>query len=251
MSRYERIATALRDSILAGQYAPGDRLPRQQDLARTWKTTLSTVRQALDLLQGEGLLRVEHGVGTFVADLDRAYDPFAVASLAEILRERGLEVETCLRSVNTQAHSVEAAAALGVTDQEGLVALTRVRLVGGLPIVHQCSYAPGRYRTELARYDGTVPLYAFLRDQMGLIAGAYRDTLTAEPIPVAVAEVLGLEAGTPILVSRRTTATAHGHPFLYDEACLPPGRIQVTITRQGARCTVDLSPTFAVLKAAT
>src|SRR5262245_62127921 len=96
MARYERIAAALRDGILNGQYAPGERLPPQRDLARSWKTTLLTVRQALDQLQEDGLIRVEHGVGTFVADLDQAYDPYTVASFAEVLREHGLETETRL-----------------------------------------------------------------------------------------------------------------------------------------------------------
>lgn len=242
MTRYERIAAELRASILAGRYAPGERLPRQRDLAEAWKTTLPTVRQALDELQKEGLLRVEHGVGTFVADLAQAYDPFAVESFTEVLRERGLESETRLLLVDTNAHSADATAALGSSEREGLIALTRVRVVGGISVVYQRSYLAGRYRTMLARYDGATPLYAFLRDRMGLVATAYRETLTAEAIPADVAQVLGLEAGVPVLVSRRTSATADGQPLLYDEAHLPPSRIQTTITRQGTHWAMDLLP---------
>ena len=247
MSRYERIAAALRDSILAGEYAPGERLPRQRDLAQRWKTTLPTVRQALDRLQRDGLLRVEHGVGTFVADLDRAYDPFAVASFTEALRERGLAVETRLLSVDARARSAPAAAALGTAAGEDLVALARVRLIEGRPIVYQVSYAQGRVHAHLASYDGAVPLYAFLRDRAGLVAGAYRETITAEPTPAAAGEVLGLRVGEPILVSRRTTATVHGEPFLYDEAYLPPDRVRVSVSRQGAHCAVELSPVLSAL----
>src|ERR687883_357316 len=78
------------------------------------------------------------------ADLDRAYDPFAVASFTEALRERGLAVETRLLSVDPRARSAPAAAALGTAAGEDLVALTRVRLIEGRPIVYQVSYAPGR-----------------------------------------------------------------------------------------------------------
>ena len=250
VSRYEHIAAALRDGILAGQYAPGDRLPRQRDLARAWQTTLPTVRQALEQLQRDGLLRVEHGVGTFVADLDRAYDPFAVASFTDALRERGLKVETRLLSVDTRARSTDAAAALGTPHREDLVVLARLRLVGGMPIVYQRSYVAGRHRAKLARYDGTIPLYAFLRDRAGLLAASYRETITAEPTPAVVADVLGVPAGAPILVARRTTATAHGEAFVYDEAHLAPDRVRVTISRQGARCMVELSPILAALEAA-
>ena len=120
--------------------------------------------------------------------------------------------------------------------------LTRVRLLGGVPIVHQRSCIPGRHRAALARYDGTVPLFAFLRERTGLVAAAYRETLTAEPAPDDVAEALCIGAGAPIMVSRRTAATADGHPLLYDEAHLSPGRVEVSITRQGTRCRAELMP---------
>jgi GntR family transcriptional regulator len=244
MARYERIAAALRESILAGQYAPGTRLPGQQEMARTWHTTLPTVRQALDQLQQDGLIRVEHGVGTFVADLDRAYDPFAVASFTEALREHGLAVETRLLAVGLLRKHAAAEDALGITGEDGVVGLTRLRGVGGQPVVLQHSYAPGRLRAELADFDGTESLYAFLRHRAGLVAGGYRETVTAESTPVAVAEILGLDAGGPILVARRTTTTTDGRPFLYDEAYLPAERVAVTITRRGAGTSVALSPQF-------
>jgi GntR family transcriptional regulator len=235
----------LRASILAGQYAPGARLPRQQELARVWQTTLPTVRQALDQLQRDGLIRVEHGVGTFVADLDQAHDPFAVASFTEALQAHDLAVETRLLAMEPWANNATAMGALGTTEEEGVVALTRLRGIGGRPVVLQHSYAPGRLRSDLANFAGTESLYAFLRHRAGLVAGGYQETVTAETAPDAVAEVLGLEAGNPILVARRTTTTAAEHPFLYDEAYLPPERVAMTITRRGVATSVDLAPYLA------
>lgn len=245
MARYERIAAAIRDRILTGDYAPGERLPGQQELASQWHTTLRTVRQALDQLQQDGLLRVEHGVGTFVADLDRAYDPFTVASFTAALRERGLDVETRLLDVDTRALSPAAAGALRRPEDEELVCLTRLRRIGDRGIVYQRSYLAGRYRAQVRRYDGKAPLYTFLRDRLGVVAAAYREALTAETASGHVAETLGLVEGAPVLVSRRTTATLDGQPFLYDEAYLPTDRVQVVVTRQGTRCVADLVPVLA------
>lgn len=242
MARYERIAASLRESILAGQYAPGARLPGQQEMARTWQTTLPTVRQALDQLQRDGLIRVEHGVGTFVADLDRAYDPFAVASFTDALQAHGLAVETRLLAVEPLLKHAAAEDALGTSAAEGVIALTRLRCIGGQPVVLQHSYAPGRLRDELAGFDGSESLYAFFRHRAGLVAGGYQETVTAEAASVAVAEILRLDAGGLILIARRTTTTAAGKPFLYDEASLPTERIALTITRRGSGTSVDLSP---------
>src|SRR5436309_2534118 len=71
---YLSIAGRLREQILAGTLAPGVQLPPISELARRHDTTPVTVRRALRQLEEEGLVRVEHGVGTFAADWMRGFD---------------------------------------------------------------------------------------------------------------------------------------------------------------------------------
>ncbi len=62
---YERIAAAVRDEILVGTHEPGGRLPTQEELAATFGASRMAVRQALDLLESEGLInRVRGGRAT-------------------------------------------------------------------------------------------------------------------------------------------------------------------------------------------
>ena len=68
---YERVAGALRDQILARTLAPGARLPTRDELAATFGTSETTVRQALDLLESEGLITRGRGSAPTV----RLYDP--------------------------------------------------------------------------------------------------------------------------------------------------------------------------------
>ncbi|MEU0689966.1 GntR family transcriptional regulator [Streptomyces uncialis] len=63
---YEQIADKLREAIRAGQLAPGDRLPAETDLVQQHRRSLPTVREALRLLQDEGLIEKQHGRGNFV-----------------------------------------------------------------------------------------------------------------------------------------------------------------------------------------
>lgn len=60
------IAAALREAIASGHYAPGDRLPSVRELAAEHGTARNTAREAIMLLQRDGLVLVEHGRGTFV-----------------------------------------------------------------------------------------------------------------------------------------------------------------------------------------
>ncbi|HWD04068.1 MAG TPA: GntR family transcriptional regulator [Amycolatopsis sp.] len=68
---YERIAAALRDQILARSLAPGSKLPTREEIASTFGTSQTTVRQALDLLESEGLINRGRGSAPTV----RLYDP--------------------------------------------------------------------------------------------------------------------------------------------------------------------------------
>lgn len=66
MAKYERIANDLRERIRSGDLAPGDQLPNEQLLLTDYKVSLPVVRQALDLLESEGLVDRLHGRGTYV-----------------------------------------------------------------------------------------------------------------------------------------------------------------------------------------
>ncbi|MFH8724470.1 GntR family transcriptional regulator [Streptomyces termitum] len=62
----DTIAEDLRTQITTGHLKSGDRLPSEPKLATHYKVSTPTVRQALALLQAEGLIEKTHGKGNFV-----------------------------------------------------------------------------------------------------------------------------------------------------------------------------------------
>ena len=66
-----RIASELRHAILAGDYAPGDRI-RQEDLADRHGASRLPVREALRMLEAEGLLTLVANTGAWVTKLTLA-----------------------------------------------------------------------------------------------------------------------------------------------------------------------------------
>lgn len=64
--RYSQIAATLRAEMEAGVWPVGAKLPAIDDLAARFGVAPLTMRQALTTLEGEGLIRCRHGVGTFV-----------------------------------------------------------------------------------------------------------------------------------------------------------------------------------------
>jgi GntR family transcriptional regulator len=91
---FKQIADHLRTTILSGQLAPGSRLPSEQELIGRYGVARGTIRQAVNLLRGEGLVRTEHGRGTFVRDRPPvrrlAHDRFARRHRVLLRRRRYL-----------------------------------------------------------------------------------------------------------------------------------------------------------------
>jgi GntR family transcriptional regulator len=61
-----RIADELRHAIARGDFAPGEKLPSERELASHYGTARNTAREAIRLLSEDGLILVEHGRGVFV-----------------------------------------------------------------------------------------------------------------------------------------------------------------------------------------
>src|SRR5258708_35837056 len=57
----EIIAASLRDDILTGKLKEGDSLPRQEDLFTQFRVSLPAVREAMRILETEGLVEVRRG----------------------------------------------------------------------------------------------------------------------------------------------------------------------------------------------
>lgn len=65
--RYVQVAAAIRRRIEEGRWGPNDRIPPLQDLQREFAVARVTVRQAVEMLADEGLLRRVQGAGTFIS----------------------------------------------------------------------------------------------------------------------------------------------------------------------------------------
>ena len=63
-----RIADSVRDAILRGDYAPGSRI-RQEDIAARFGASRLPVREALRILESEGLVTLVANTGAWVAHL--------------------------------------------------------------------------------------------------------------------------------------------------------------------------------------
>jgi GntR family transcriptional repressor for pyruvate dehydrogenase complex len=96
-----QIAEQIRASILAGEFAPGDKLPPERELAEMFGVSRPSVREALNVLASSGLVMSYQGGGTVVKSLVESSSANPLSELIRLQKDRALdviEVRKCMES---------------------------------------------------------------------------------------------------------------------------------------------------------
>jgi GntR family transcriptional regulator len=227
--RYHQIADALRERIRSGDSAPGERLENQRRLARAFGVTLMTLRQALEVLERDGLITRRHGLGTFVAAHSVDYDILHFRAFAGDLTAVGENVATRFLRAQPARADRQAARALGLDSGARVFALERLRLVDGHPTSFQVSHLPAALGQDVAKADLAVtPLRQVLAFKLGIEITAARETVSAETLPARAARELGCAPGVPCFRSDRVSTDAESRPIVYDRVFIPGDRFRIT-----------------------
>ena len=85
----DQVVRAIRDAIIQGKLRPGEKVP-EGDLAQQLTVSRTPIREAIRVLEGQGLVEVNPKRGTYIAMPDRAdaADGLAVRAALEILAVR-------------------------------------------------------------------------------------------------------------------------------------------------------------------
>ena len=81
---------SIRNALINGDLQPGDKLPPLSELAEQMDVGLSSIREAIKMLEGLGILESRQGDGTFVST-GLSDDAFNVLSLQLILLPRSIK----------------------------------------------------------------------------------------------------------------------------------------------------------------
>src|SRR3954467_1610728 len=99
----------LKSMIVSGQLRPGDRLPREPDLANTLGLSRSSLREAVRALSLVRILDVRQGDGTYVTSLDAALLLDALSFVIELHQDQSvLELLEARRLLEAEAAGLAA-----------------------------------------------------------------------------------------------------------------------------------------------
>lgn len=216
---YERVRQAIAASIADGTYAPGDRLPSEARLAEELGVNRLTVRRAIEELARAGVVESRQGSGTYVSApivrlplSQRLSTDSLIAGITAQIAEHGYTYEDVLLRA-TKVNSPRLNPSLELAPGP-LWRVDNALVVNGSAWMWSSSWFARDLIADPARVWSTVSgLYGQLNEVIGEPTPIWR-AISADAATMDDAEILGVRAGSPILVRDGLTANSAGDAVL-------------------------------------
>jgi GntR family transcriptional regulator len=225
--RYLQVASALRRRIRDGRWAVGEKIATLEELEREFNVARVTVRQAIELLQSEGLLKSHQGRGTFVTK--------AVA------HERWLQLATDWQSLIApirdhvpQLLPSDAGTAPRLDDGDGTpapayVAIRSIQKRNGEPYAYARVHVARHIHARAPKAFSSRVALAVLSEMKGLaIARAYQ-TVVVGAADLDTAQHLGVPLNAPTAEARCIVADKDGVVIYVGEITYPGDYVRLNI----------------------
>ncbi|MEV7090474.1 GntR family transcriptional regulator [Streptomyces sp. NPDC093085] len=221
---YQQLVGALEQRLTAGEIPTGQRLPSENDLCKEFGLSRATVRQALQVLESQGLVTRIANRGVFAAQPPAADDGWTIQQpqgfLENALGHRNRSVATVVLRHGPAILPAFACRNLQVPEHTGGYELVRLRTLNGVPALYSINYSPPELVPVIAAsaevLEGQASLSQALADAGYPLGGAHRSVRAVAPTP-EIAAALDIDRTTPTLHIRSTSWTPAGQRFdVYD-----------------------------------
>jgi GntR family transcriptional regulator len=212
---YESVRARVIERLHSGAWSPGDRIPTEAQLASEYGVGIGTIRRAVEALVAEGVLIRRARLGTTVAKLtdDHRYDLYFSFVDTE---GKALKPSARMLSFRREAASAEVINALRVKRGTRVARIDNLRLVGARPIMLDRIWVSLDYFIGLTPEQFTArigSIYGFYQEKFGVSIVRVVEDLSASPAEDALAKVLAVRAGDPLLCIQRTAYTYNDTPI--------------------------------------
>jgi len=208
--KWAQIEDELAARIGCGDLRVGDKLPAERELCDKWRVSRGTIRQALDALAARGLIERGVGRGTFVASGKVEVRLHDVAGFTEQMARAGVEAHARVLRAAVLPAPEQVAGELELEPGAAVVRVERLRLAGRLALTLEDSWVPSGRFPGIEDLDLRGSIYALMRDLYGRVPVRVVETLEPVVAQRHSAELLGVAAGSPLMLVERTAFDSDG-----------------------------------------
>ena len=206
---YRQIKNLITQSLVTGEWRPGDLIPSEIELASRFSVSQGTVRKAIGELAGENLLVRQQGKGTFVASHSEERSQFPYLSIRPDRGSLDALAATLLECRRVKLDSASARK-LGLPGGAGAFLLTRTLAISGKTVIYEEIRLPASAFKNLSaevidRHH--CMLYSMYETEFDLRILHVEEQIRATAATDELAARLDLESGAPLLAIERVAYT--------------------------------------------
>jgi GntR family transcriptional regulator len=203
---YLQIADGIRGMLRRELTPAGTLLPPERVLCEQYGVSRMTLRQAINVLDREGLIETHRGRGTFVSPKRLTKQQQEMRSFTEEIQTRGGVPSSHVVSLLVQKACPEARQFFGESGDERVFEIRRLRCSDGEPLALETSLIPCRLCPNLDRFDlANHSLYRILIENYGLTLRHCVEEISAARPERSHRKLLGTPAPAAVLVIKRKT----------------------------------------------
>ncbi len=211
---YQQIKILITQSLVSGEWAPGEALPSETELASRYNVSQGTVRKAISELADENLLIRHQGKGTFVASLTEERRLF---HFVRITSEKGGTIYPGGELLECRRGKADSATAklLEINNGASLLVIRRLLKDEAQPVLLD------EIRIPAALFKGLnsdiinqhqCKIYSMFESAFGIRIIQVVEQLKAVAANGDAARMLGLGEGAPLLLIERVAYTYGDKP---------------------------------------
>ena len=212
---YYQLAEKLK-LLIDQSLAPTDLIPSENELMVRYNVSRNTVRQAIDQLAKQGWVTRVQGKGTYVASERRRYFLHKLVSFTEDMQRRGLVPDTRLLGLKRIIPLPKISRELRIEPEDEVYEIRRLRLADGEPMALSTSYVVCKLIPDLTDEQITSgSLFRLIENRIGSKIGYGERMIKPAVADEAVAELLCVPVGFPLMLVEGTTHLENDVPFEY------------------------------------
>ncbi len=201
-------------SLISGEWGPGEAIPSEIDLAERYRVSQGTVRKAITELAQENLLVRHQGRGTFVASHAEERRKF---HFLRVYPDKGgrIHSEGGLLSCQRSKADADTARLLEVSKGATLVVITRLMRMEGVPVMFEEILLPaalfkGLGAEKISEFN--CRMYSMFESAYGIQILQVAEQIKAVAALGEPARLLGVPPGSPLLSIDRVSYTYGDKP---------------------------------------
>ena len=211
---YRQIKTLITQSLVSGEWRPGDLIPSEIERASRFSVSQGTVRKAIGELAGENLLVRQQGKGTFVASHSEERSQFPYLSITPD-RSRLESLSASLIECRKVKLDAASARRLGLATGASGFLIVRTLSISGVKVVYEEIRLPaapfrGLSLDTIERHH--CMLYSMYESEFDVRILHVDEQVKAVAAAAPAITHLNLAAGDPLLVIDRVAYTYDERP---------------------------------------